>query len=254
MGQDEAAFKLNAQSRRCWAINGSQELRQKGDGPAEMTSCYQDEYSGFGLPMSTDELKRAKQLAVASGLFKHIDFTTTPAVQYLLVGTNNAGMNKGWGGKQRELRDSIMTAGCLGTTPKYDRPMTDEEIAASEKKKNVSDDEDDDGQSEDDEPATSTTPAAPRMVEGWMRKPKGVMQILYERGLYKKGMVLRISEKSKRIRIAKNLPPLDSSLDASFVLSQCEDFQNERGVLRDIEDTYYLFRLSAILNWQVWES
>eukprot|EP01034_Spumella_vulgaris_P036612 gene36612-45158_t len=227
-------------------------------------------------------------------------------------------MNKGWGGKQRELHDSVMTEGCLGTsttiapqqrlqvgetqhmcfregdspphfTPhaqKYDRLMSDAEIAvrdaarqrAKAKRRaaaaraavngsnhlpvsdNVSRDDDSDSDSEsdsdDDESSEDVqTPAqlaAKNTIPGYIGKPKGVFQILWERGLYKPEMVLKISEKAKRKRAAQGRPPFDLSLDASLTLSQCEDFRNERGVVQQLlEDAGHILLVSPVCHPEV---
>eukprot|EP01034_Spumella_vulgaris_P024865 gene24865-31254_t len=87
IGQDEAVFKQNALSKRAWAINGIQELRPKNDGPGEMESAVQDEYRGFGFPMSKAELKTAKQLMADAGICTRNKLKATPGVVNLETGS-----------------------------------------------------------------------------------------------------------------------------------------------------------------------
>lgn len=148
------------------------------------------------------------------------------------------------------------------SAPQYDRPMTAAERAAHDRKKvtaaerkrkksaaenSMGDDEEE--QDEDDEQLDAdqqesqqnlgelTANAAPTdeyTRVGYVGKPKGIYQILWERGLYVKNMVKSHTEKSRKACIDKGQPMPDEALDASQVLAACEDFQKEVCVLQDL--------------------
>ena len=71
-------------------------------------------------------------------------------------------------------------------------------------------------------------------IEDYVGKPKGIKQVLFERGLYKKGMRGSLTQKQISEWVAKNKELPDATLDAPLVLSQCEDFANEIGALQAI--------------------
>jgi hypothetical protein len=56
LGHDEAIFKAFALPKGVWVIDDVQTLRKKSSGPGEMVSAVQDEHRGFGLPMTAAEL------------------------------------------------------------------------------------------------------------------------------------------------------------------------------------------------------
>ena len=55
---------------------------------------------------------------------------------------------------------------------------------------------------------------------GWVGQPKGTKQILYERGLWVKGMQLT--------------PKTDDALDATKRLQACPDFRDEKGMVQTL--------------------
>jgi len=61
LGHDEAVFKAFALPKGVWVIDDVQTLRKKSSGPGEMVSAVQDEDRGFGLPMTTAELATVNQ-------------------------------------------------------------------------------------------------------------------------------------------------------------------------------------------------
>ncbi len=66
-----------------------------------------------------------------------------------------------------------------------------------------------------------------------MGKPKGVYQILYERGLYKVGMKGSLTEVEIQRKIRKTGNAPDPLLDAPAVLAACPDFINEKSMLEE---------------------
>ncbi len=69
--------------------------------------------------------------------------------------------------------------------------------------------------------------------ESYVGKQKGILQILYERGLYKKGMGGSFSELEIQRKIANNKPLPDPTLDAPAALAACQDFINEKSELEE---------------------
>ena len=56
MGPGESIYKAYAREGKEWVIRGVRGLRKKTAGPGEMISAFQDEYRGFGLVLSEEEL------------------------------------------------------------------------------------------------------------------------------------------------------------------------------------------------------
>ena len=55
---------------------------------------------------------------------------------------------------------------------------------------------------------------------GWVGQPKGIKQILYERGLWRAGM--KLTHKT------------DEALDATKRLQACPDFRDEKGIVQTL--------------------
>jgi hypothetical protein len=68
----------------------------------------------------------------------------------------------------------------------------------------------------------------------YVGQPKGIRQVLFERGLFKKGMRGSLTSKEKDEWIARGKQLPDPAFDAPLVLSECEDFANEIGALQAI--------------------
>lgn len=56
IGQDEAVFKQYALPSKSWTVNRKRKLRPKSEGQGVMVSAIVDEWRGFGLPMTQDEI------------------------------------------------------------------------------------------------------------------------------------------------------------------------------------------------------
>lgn len=56
IGQDEAVFKQFALSSRTWSVEGKTKLRPKTEGMGIMVSAVFDEWRGFGLPLTLEEI------------------------------------------------------------------------------------------------------------------------------------------------------------------------------------------------------
>ena len=59
-GQDETIFKAFAYAALQWVISGVRGLRKKSEGPGDMLSGFQDEIRGFGFPLTSAELAKAR--------------------------------------------------------------------------------------------------------------------------------------------------------------------------------------------------
>lgn len=182
-----------------------------------------------------------------------------PGHQMLFEADNSSGHNKSkddglvvskmnlkWGGGQPELRESVMSPGDLGDNPgrslqegdiqymqfqdndprpfydpnaiQFDRQETELEVNKRiEKKKKRKP-----NMSEED----LVKAIIPRIIEGYIGKPKGIIQILYERGLYKFDMKGSLTKQEIDRRLLEGKDLLDPSLDAPAVLSKCKDFQS----------------------------
>ncbi len=65
----------------------------------------------------------------------------------------------------------------------------------------------------------------------YVGQPKGIYQVLYERGMYVANMRGGLTKKEQERRLLEGKPLVEPELDAPLVLSQCEDFANEIGAL-----------------------
>ena len=79
----------------------------------------------------------------------------------------------------------------------------------------------------------------PLLLPKWMvgtGKPKGMLQVLYERGLYRVGMQKEVTEEANAARAKRDtpLPPIPTEMDASATLGRCEDYANEVSFLEQL--------------------
>lgn len=77
-------------------------------------------------------------------------------------------------------------------------------------------------------------------VPGYISKPKGLKQILWERGKYKEGMITQYTNK-QIVTIEERGEDVDYSLDMKFALSLCPDFRDEVTILGEVfnKSKYY---------------
>ena len=59
-GQDKTIFKAFAYAALQWVVCGVRGLRKKSEGPGDMLSGFQDEIRGFGFPLTSAELAKAR--------------------------------------------------------------------------------------------------------------------------------------------------------------------------------------------------
>ena len=87
-----------------------------------------------------------------------------------------------------------------------------------------------------------------KITEGYVGKAKGIKQILYERGLFKEGMVGHSTFVDKRRKcVQKGLDiPNENDLDMEFVLSIQSDFMFEKSIIQQlIEARGHIFLASV---------
>eukprot|EP00951_Prasinocladus_malaysianus_P004373 scaffold30728_cov33-Prasinocladus_malaysianus.AAC.1 len=232
-GQDECAFKSHAKSKRCWVVgldegNYVQEMRKKGEGQSYMVSGFQDEARGFALPLRADELRLVNKLLELRPMDGVSSMTLSPGLETLQLGKNNEGywtmdrmlqqlkahllcaeavylgfqmiyyfdwssghsamppralhanaLNSSWGGKQREMRSTKILAveGFLGP---HDHPG----------RLQVGDVQHMQFQEGDSPPWYAPQTKA----EDYVGKPKGLKQLLWERGFLSNDTQLTLKE------------------------------------------------------------
>lgn len=265
VGQDESIFKAYQKSSFQWVVQGVRGLRKKTDGPGEMVSGFKDELRGFGHPMTAEELTLLNKVRKARGrtpltsspavrflsygknkdgywTYEHfaqqvedvLDLYETlyPNAQVLLEvdwssghakhrsdALNVATMGVNLGGKQAIPHPSLMVEGCLvhGATLKLGEMQYFHFRSAEERR---------------DAGATDGLPDPPPFYKPdlpaaeYVGLAKGKKQVLFERGLWKTGMVERLDEDDPRGR--------DQSMSMDHVLSNCLDFRSEKGALQTL--------------------
>ena len=86
------------------------------------------------------------------------------------------------------------------------------------------------------------------MVPIFVGKPKGMKQIIWERGLWRPGMVRSKTEAEiKRILLQDGVPPADD-MHYDIVLAACPDFALEKSALQAMVEArgHYLHLLHAL--------
>lgn len=88
MGQDESIFKAYSHSSRHWTVTGKKRLLPKSEGVGEMVSAVQDEWTGFGLNLTPEQLAKVNIQRLIDGLSP---FVESPGIRYLEYGKNKEG-------------------------------------------------------------------------------------------------------------------------------------------------------------------
>lgn len=68
IGQDEAVFKRYALPSKVWKVEGKSKLRPKSDGQGIMVSAIFDEWRGFGLPLSAEEIENVNRVRAENAM------------------------------------------------------------------------------------------------------------------------------------------------------------------------------------------
>lgn len=267
-GQDESIFKAYQKSAFQWVVQGVRGLRKKTDGPGEMVSGFKDELRGFGHPLSLDELQlmnafrkaRGRTPLSASpavrflsygknkdGYWKYENFreqvedmldmyeSLYPNAQVLLEVDWSSGHSKhrddalnvlamgvNFGGKQSIPHASRMVEGCLGESAmlKLGELQYFYFHSAEERR---------DAGLTDGEPDPPPFYKLDLHPTDYVGQAKGKKQILYERGLWKAGMVERVDDDDPKGR--------DQSMSMDHVLSSCPDFRDESSALQTLVES-----------------
>jgi hypothetical protein len=93
-GQDESIYKAFQLTSRTWTLDGVRGLRKKGDGPGEMISAYTDDFLGFGLPLTPDQLLSLNAWRQRKHGAEVVELKRSPGLRFLKHGKNNEGW---WG-------------------------------------------------------------------------------------------------------------------------------------------------------------
>ena len=189
-------------------------------------------------------------------------------------------INFGWGGKQRKMRNTTLSVNDIGTimhegvlkagdtqemifsetslppifapgVPKHDIEREDENVtrrltkvelkAALELKGFNSDGKVNELKARATEAGIALTETLRKIEEGYVGKPKGAQQILYERGFIdhegkmSDGRKLTMNGTSSK-DATTGVVTVDKSTSVSQVLGQCDDFKNEKTQLMYILD------------------
>lgn len=267
-GQDESIFKAYQKSAFQWVVKGVRGLRKKTDGPGEMVSGFKDEVRGFGHPLSHEELELVNAFRKARGrkalstspavrflsygknkdgywTYEHfreqvedmLDMYEAlyPNAQVLVEVDWSSGHSKHrddalnvstmgvtFGGKQLIPHASKMEDGCLGEGASLKMGELQYFYFRSAEERR------DDG-------ATDNKPDPPPFYKpdlqpaDYVGLAKGKKQVLYERGLWKAGMVEKVDEDDPKGR--------DKSMSMDDVLSSCPDFHNETSALQTLVES-----------------
>jgi hypothetical protein len=93
IGQDEAAFKSNAQPKDIWIIGGVRGMRKKGDGIGLMASAFVDEVLfGFGIRLTAEQLALVNKYRAMLG---KAALTESPGLRSIDYGINKEGYWQG---------------------------------------------------------------------------------------------------------------------------------------------------------------
>jgi hypothetical protein len=150
-------------------------------------------------------------------------------------GLSTTNLNVHWGEKQPKLRDTKITEGMLGPNAILNvgdmqcMQFTDGEVPWYEKT----------APKYDKDPTfimrNGEPPQLTNFIEGYVGKPKGIKQILWERGLWCENMKSHspyLNERDRNVLNGKPIP--DINTDMHYVLSQQLDFLHEKTALAKI--------------------
>eukprot|EP01031_Cornospumella_fuschlensis_P026587 gene26587-32132_t len=139
-------------------------------------------------------------------------------------------MNMYWGRKQRSnMRPTKITPGCLEPPSPNSarRRHTVYELSTWRGYSNL------ERKGQKSTEAAKLDSEGKIVAEGYVGKPKGIYQVLAERGLYVKGMRDSESEADKIQKRLEGKALLDPNFDASATLDRCTDFATEIAALED---------------------
>lgn len=103
VGQDEAVFKQFAMPSFCWNVKGITKLRQKTEGMGIMVSGFFDEWRGFGMQLTDEEVvlvnRRRREESIESGEVprQEIETGASPGLIFFEYG-NGKGKQGYWDG------------------------------------------------------------------------------------------------------------------------------------------------------------
>lgn len=102
IGQDEAVFKQNALPAFYWSVNGRSKLRPKTEGQGVMVSAVVDEFRGFGLPLTEEEIGRVNESRVGTDI-PPINVGDSPGLIFFQYG-NAKGKQGYWDGAKFQIQ------------------------------------------------------------------------------------------------------------------------------------------------------
>ena len=156
-------------------------------------------------------------------------------------GLDVGAMNLYYGGKQRTcMRNTIVTADCLGNEPGRSLNPGDTQHMNFREGDDINiykgnkPNEYDTKVPKEKKNQDGTKTQQEHTIEGYIGKPKGIYQVLYERGLWKKGMKGKETNADIAKNILKGKTPLPLDLSAEIVLANCQDFREELSALEEL--------------------
>lgn len=235
-----------------WTVVGVIGLRKKTEGPGRMCSGFVDEFRGFGLPLTADELAKVNAWRAARYGGLKTPLAGSPGVRFLDNGKNKEGywtyehfreqvedvldvieclyphfqvvIEVDWSSGHARHRDGALSANSMNVGIGGKQPIPHDSMMT----------------------AGCLGPHDPKLKEGDFQRfafgpnershfhtertdlvgvAKGMKQVLWERGLYVTGMVEKVPDDDLH---------RDQSLSMTHALSQCEDFRNEVTALQEI--------------------
>ncbi|CAM9157910.1 unnamed protein product, partial [Hapterophycus canaliculatus] len=225
MGQDGCIFTAYLREGMEWVIAKVRGIRKKTEGPGIMVSVFQDEIRGFGFAITGEELARVNVFRRVQG---RKALQETPGIRNLDYGKQK----DGYWNYDTFAEQCVDIMDCFEVLcPDWQLVMKVDHSSGHAKYRedglHVGNTNLKWGGAKGGKMRNTTVTAAclgPNKAEvEWGGKPKGVRQMLWERGLWKDGMTGKAE--------------VSSGLNAFAVLGNCPDFREEKSALQVVVES-----------------